>query len=498
MKLAYYFSFCIIILLATLLSNCKKDHATIPPDNPKIVTNTVTVYPDGGVTLNGQINEVPGGITEYGFLLSGDSLFTYPQRFKVAAPAVKGAFKIDIPTGLQKNTKYFVATYATSSTTGYSRYNVVYFNSSGSKKPMVSSVLPLKADLGDTIIIKGKYFSGQYLNIAFGDISTSIISINDTILKCLVPINLSQATSSIALKYNGTADIITTGFSLNTPVITNFTSLATFRDSLIITGDHFGYQNSLNQVNIGTAMATVVSSTRKRLKVMVPDNVPHSFNNITIKAQAQTITSATQFQIREPVITAVTPSAVNVNDQVTIKGQYFHPLVSSNVVYSESNLTELKNGNTTQLTYDMPNGPYPRRKAKVTLKMLDYTVTSTVDIAVKDRWIIVGKIPFNDYAVPGAFTINNSSYVIASTLAFSDGQLYLWKFNTADYSWQQISIPFKVTNAMVTATGSKAYMYILSSTHNFYEFDPSSNTWTQKADYPVSCKIRRYHVCYKQ
>jgi hypothetical protein len=481
-----------LVVLLFLFSNCKKDNNINSASDAKIVTTAVVVYSDGGVTLNGRVNSIPTGVSEYGFLLSADSLFTNPQKYPVSTIITTGNFKIDVPTGLQKNTKYFVAAYSfNSSTAVLSKYNVVLFNSSGSKKPIFTSILPLKADIGDTITIKGKYFTYHYWGIVFDNSYGNIILTNDTVIKCVIPASLNTSAPAIAIKDNNITDTLITQFSLNAPLITNFTSLATFRDTLIINGDHFGNETSIKTVKIGDAQATIVSSSRKQIKAIVPDNVSHSFNNLSVTAQAQSVVSLTQFQIRVPIITSVNPSFGNVNDVVTIAGKYFHPIASNNSIMNENNVAQVNGGSATQLTYNIPVGPYPRRKAKVTLKLLDYSVTYSVDIAIQDKWIIVEKVPYNNINVSGAFTINNKTYLIAPSQDSSNYQEYIWQFNSTNYSWNQISIPFSCVNAKVVGNGINAYIYTTTSTNNFYEYNPLSNTWTKKADYPVT-NVRQY------
>lgn len=64
----------LLLVALGFLSNCKKEGQTAGLNNSaKITTTAVVVYPDGGVTLNGQINSVPSNMTEYGFLISTDS-----------------------------------------------------------------------------------------------------------------------------------------------------------------------------------------------------------------------------------------------------------------------------------------------------------------------------------------------------------------------------------------------------------------------------------------
>lgn len=349
------------------------------------------------------------------------------------------------------------------------------------------SISPLKADIGDVLTIKGKDFLGP-LYIQFGDQVTNAASISDSIITVVVPAYIRELNPVISIHYATLIDTVTTQFSLNTPVITNFTSLGTFRDTVVINGDHFGFQNSLNVVTFGNATATVLSSSRKQLKVAVPDNVPNSFTNISITAQIQTVTTTTKFQITPPTITAIT-SFGNVSDRVVIKGTYFNPVPNNNNIFSEGIQAQIASGNTsntTQLAYIIPNCAYPRRKATISLKLLDYTVTFSQDMLINDKWVIVNNaMPFNGYGQAGAFTINNLSYVIASTQNSGDNTQYLWKFNPTDFSWQQITIPFNANHGIVTTNGTKAYLYTLDVTNNFWEYDPTSNTWTQKADYPA-------------
>jgi hypothetical protein len=492
MKLFYFSSLCLLIAITILLTRCKKEAEPKPatPNSP-IETKAVTVYPDGGVTLNGVINQVPANLTEYGFLVSTDSLFRNPQRFRVTDPAAPGTFKTDVNAGLQKNTIYYCTTYSVvNNGISLTIYNSVRFNSSGSKKIVTTSVAPLKADIGDTITIKGKYFSNQsFVNVKFGNQFAITTVLSDSVMKCIVPATVDQPAPLVTISYSGMLDTATDKFSLNAPVLSNFTTVATFRDTVIINGDHFGYQNSLNQVSFDAVAATVISSSRKQLKVVVPDNIAKSLTTINVKAQLQTVSSITKFQIRQPVITSVTPSG-NINDPVIVKGKYFHPVITDNTIYSENNLAQLTGGNTTQLTYNIPNGPYPRRKATVKLKLLDYVVSYTPDMAISDKWIPVGTVPFNDTDIPGAFTINNVSYVVAGSQNFQDSRMYVWKFNTSDFSWQQITAPNNITYGKVVATATKAYMYIPTTTSisNFYEYDPANNTWTARANYPAAVR----------
>jgi hypothetical protein len=46
---------CAIVLFASLLTNCTKDEAPLPPAKTDIITKPVIVSPDGGMTMTAEI-----------------------------------------------------------------------------------------------------------------------------------------------------------------------------------------------------------------------------------------------------------------------------------------------------------------------------------------------------------------------------------------------------------------------------------------------------------
>jgi IPT/TIG domain len=491
------YSFILLVFGAIVITfGCKKDDNNNKPGKPYtgpfMQAKSAAIYPDGGVTLTGTFLKVPDSLKTFGFLVASDSLMRTNLLFiKASSTAALGDFTVDVNAGLVKGLKYYYTPfYSTSVQNVFGTYspfftfNIKSFNSDGSKSVKVDSLYPMKADIGDTITIKGKYFMNQGLNVVTGG-QYGYISVNDTIIKFIVPQNITTITPTIVLQYTGHLDTLGKGFTLNTPVIGSFTATATFRDTITVTGDHFGYANTLNEVDFGTVKGTIISSSRKQLKVVVPDGVTTLNSALTIKAQLQTVMSPTPFRIRRPVITSVTPSPAMTSDVITVTGKYFHPVTGYDVLYFEGINTPPNSGTATQIQATLPQGPFPRRKAAVALKFLDTVITWSQDITLKDKWVWVSAtIPFAASSAVGSFTINNVSYVVAPIqVGFSPQVNYLWKFNPADLSWQQINIPFNFSNGIMTSSATKAYLYTTGITDNFWEYDPSSNTWTEKANY---------------
>jgi hypothetical protein len=479
---ALYFLFCILFF-----ASCKKDPGVEPdkPDNkPNLQATSATVYIDGGVTLKGQINKIPANLTAYGFIVSPDSLFKNNVRlYPVKTTAAIGEFKVDINNGLNKNTKYFYTVYHSSTDNPFVFYNQMSFLSTGTKRMKIDSIAPLKAHLGDTLTVKGKYFSNQSLNLKFGDLSAVTIPMNDSVFKVIVTPFLNQANPVITIVNVDRTDTISTGFSLYAPTISSSTQLGTFRDTVTIDGDHFGTSLTANEVLFGTVKANIVGATRKQIKAIVPDEVKNSISKITVKAQAQSVVAGTSFQIRKPEITFA-PGNAYINEAIAIKGKYFHPLASKNTVIFETTPAQINSASSSQLSMNVPNGAYPRRTATIKLTMLDYLVTYTVDMAISDKWVVVSDaVPFNVTMPAGTFTINNVSYAVAASKEFGDPKNYLWKFNPDNFSWQKINIPVNFSRGIVTSNGSKAYLYIYGDTDNFWEFNPATDTWTKKTSY---------------
>jgi hypothetical protein len=494
----------LLVVFGTIIVyvGCKKE-ATVKPDppynGPAMQARSAAIYPDGGVTLIGTIHQIPTDLKSYGFMIAGDSLMSTNILFiKASAPAALGDFQVNVNAGLVKGKKYyytpFYSIYDGPNQLGmylaFAIYNIKTFNSDGSKSVKVDSLYPMKADMGDTITIKGKYFLNQGLNVITGG-QFGYLSVSDTVIRFIVPYSLTTTTPIIILQYSGGhTDTVGKGFRLNAPTIKSFTNIATFRDTITVSGDHFGPVNSLNEVDFGGVKGTVLTSSRRQLTVVVPDNVTTLNSVLTVRAQLQVVNSSAPFRIRRPVITSVTPTA-NITNLITVTGKYFHPMTGFDALYFENINTQPNSGSTTQLQANLPQGPFPRRKVSVALKFMDTTFTWSQDIQLKDKWVWVSaSIPFSAESAIGSFSINNTSYVVAPILVGLGPQInYLWKFNPADFSWQKMDIPVAFGNGIVTATATKAYLYTTDITNNFWEYDPPSNTWTKIATYLAG---RRY------
>lgn len=118
-----------------------------------------------------------------------------------------------------------------------------------------------------------------------------------------------------------------------------------------------------------------------------------------------------------------------------------------------------------------------------------------------DQWQVKGSLPKNVATRSGgvSFTINNKAYVGLGAENFNQvGSVFLndlWEYDAANNSWiQKASLPSDGrASAAFFVAGGKAYViggrWFTSSLQNKYsnevwEYDPSSDKWTKKADFP--------------
>ncbi|MGZ3758108.1 MAG: hypothetical protein ACXVAY_17170 [Mucilaginibacter sp.] len=170
------------------------------------------------------------------------------------------------------------------------------------------SISSLKADLGDTLIIRGKRLLNDIYSIKFDTYYANIFFFSDSLLKIQIPETLPRVNPCIIAVFVNSSrrDTIANSFSLNTPKIISFPATARYNDTITITGEHFnnfggGYQNAVIFYPVNTTELTpqgagqVLEYSHTKLKVIVPDRLSSALSvtaSISITAQVQTVKSS--------------------------------------------------------------------------------------------------------------------------------------------------------------------------------------------------------------
>lgn len=368
-------------------------------------------------------------------------------------------------------------------------------------EPTIETINPIIGVIGDTLSINGNHF--DFVNsrnkVFFGNIQSTVIESNRENINIIVPENIESPTELIKLNAQLQDVTYNTSFQLSTPEINSISPLnATFRDEITISGNNFDFEISRNKVYFGNIEAIITYADKNTLIVTVPDDLESSSEPIKVIAQLQEVVFNENFQLIPPEINFV-PQDVYANQDITIQGAYFHPILDRNNITIEDIEVNLTSGNTESLDTKIPLGPFPRRKAIVSIELLDLIVTYEIELNILDKWIMVSNnLPFRFYrSVNNAIVAQNQAFVIAPSLDINDNNFYLWKFNPVDFSWQQSTIPFTMKwSAVSVSNGDKIYVYNAESNNGFWEYNPMTEQWSEltaylgsRRDYPTHFSI---------
>lgn len=358
-------------------------------------------------------------------------------------------------------------------------------------KPEINSIKPTTGIIGDTIFINGNHFDidSNRNKVYFGNIEASIIESSRKYLKVIVPENIQSPSETIKVNAQLQDEIYGTNFTLAKPEIISISNLnATFRDELTITGRNFDFEISRNKVFFGNIEANITYADKNTLKVLVPDNLENSSAEIKVIAQLQDITNIEKFQLIPPTISFI-PNNVNANQDITIKGSFFHPISSKNKISFENIEVDINSGDTESLITKVPLGPFPRRKAIVKLQLLDILIEYEIELSIKDKWVMVSNnLPFRfNGSINNAVVIRNKAFIIANSKKISDKNFYLWKFDENNYGWEKLEVPFDLKfGGVAISNDDKIFVYTALSNNAFWQYNPDNSKWTRLANFPGS------------
>ncbi len=461
---------------------------------PTIETLQVTDISENGVKLNATINNINQyDIIEYGFVWS---VRTFPDinisdKKIISSNLTSGGFSATITTTLVNGNRYYVRSFV--KTKDYLVYgNQKEFMSFGSSAALILNLEPNSGVWGDTIQIKGKNFS--YVNsnnkITFKDKVASVIKSNDSIITAVVPEGVNSKEVTVGLEIANRETYAATKFIIKSPAITSIAPLtATFGEEITITGDNFGIKPEYNKVYFGDVLAEVSASNKNSIKVIVPNTIKNSSEEIKVQGFNDFIIYPTKFNLKGPQITN-TNLNVFIKTETQIEAKYFHPNKDKNKITFEGVDTEVVSVNTNSLTVKVPSGPYPNRTAKIKLEVLDQSTEYILDVNLLDKWLFINNdSPFYNYysLKSNTVVVENNAYMFGMDLL--DGKYNFFTFNGTTKKWSKVDSPIHFNNHTVYVSlevvDKKIYLYTSEggNDENFMEYDTQQNTWKTKSKY---------------
>jgi signal peptidase I len=93
---------------------------------------------------------------------------------------------------------------------------VVSFRSQGSNAPHIESFSPSEGTWGDTVVIKGDYFTTvkKYVSVKFGSFDAQVVRSDEHTVVCIVPNNIPDPTAVITVTVTGKTGTSPTPFNL--------------------------------------------------------------------------------------------------------------------------------------------------------------------------------------------------------------------------------------------------------------------------------------------
>lgn len=473
--------------IACFFTQCKKEDRD--PDN-KAEENPIelleaAVFEDGGVQLVAQINKVPDNIEKYGFVISIDSLIgPYNGQFYYIddKPLEKGILRKDFHSRLEKNRKYYYSFFTINDSTNLKVYPSRSFISNGSKQVKIDSISTNLAHLADSIYIYGKYFSKRYISVSFGSVVASANVLNDSVLMTYVPGDLMEVAPVVKVNYDTSTKVVSNTFSLYKPVIKKFTNDVSINGTVTIEGEHFDLDTNRMSIYFDQVRATILSADRNQIKVRVPEDLEKVKSSLVINAQKQRITSDATFNLLMPTLDAV-PSSGKAWQEIILKGKHFHPQLHKNKVFFEGVEADLLNGDTSFLRVKVPMGPFPRRAAKVKLKLLDGEVSYKTDFKLNDVWVMVSRNFPGDRESLDVRSIEGNVFASTFGNSYGDHKMYLHKWNSSNYTWTTVTNT-SVPGSVVALNDKLYYCRSAGGESQLKEYDYKTNTWTELPEPP--------------
>lgn len=515
------------LLLASLVYSCQEEKFT-EKGIPEVKTVGVTIL-DDGATFHGMIL-TDGGmkIKEHGFSWApaGSKDPSELQYFYLGPLNGETSFSVTVNSAIEKDEDYVMRAFvATDEVTSYG--NEVVFSGRGSKSPELESLTPASAQIGDTVVISGNYFSNNpgSCTVYFGNAEAAIISSTVDRLKVVVPyVVVPEVDVSVVVTGIMSSDKIR--FNVLLPVITEIIpASAPSADTVVIKGNYFTGNLSGCSVFFGTNEARVLSVSGNEVRVVVPYTSQAS-------AQVRVVTGGIpsgnmrDFTILKPVTLGIAPQSGTFGDIVNLYGNYLPLDTAFFRVYFNDAKAIVTDVSRTRLQVKVPTGNNIS-PAVVSIRYFStYTYTDRFTLnqafvddvtpVVLEQWgpVVITGSNFNPdpqmmlveiggleshilsctaneiHANLPAGLLNGIHQVSVTTIA---GSPVLWEgylefksvwSRMADFppSGRMAGAGFALDGKIYFGTGLQPYLQAMK---DFWEYDPETNEWIRKNDFPT-------------
>lgn len=339
--------------VATLLISCQNDEAQ-PQFAPEILTGNVLIGHTGHVSMSAEVVRHRNKFKSYGFEYSEDPTFeSNVADLESDIDSIENNFTLEIVSGLQRGVRYYYRAFVETDSLVYGEVEDFSF---GGYTPQIISFSQSSGQIGDTLEIKGKnlYEEGVTTRVRFSIEGSSLVSISDTLIRCIVPATLTDIDNNVKVilgqNFSNGVD-----FKLNSPVISSFNPQEGF-DGTIITleGENFSKSPQLNQILVQQNLATVLESNGTRLRFEIPQMEYYGPADIELQIGPHSISLNQKIEIIGPKILSLSSNSGFSKEVLTITGEHLNQNGNDIVVWFDEYRADIQSVSETEIICTVP------------------------------------------------------------------------------------------------------------------------------------------------
>lgn len=360
--------------------------------------------------------------------------------------------------------------------------------------PTITSVAANETFSGSSITINGGCFNNGMTSVSINNVAAQVYSCTSNTIVAKIP-DLPNEQITVKVTVAGQTATFNSNTSIENPIITSFTpNTATFGDTIYING------NFLDKIDI---ISLAEQNTLLNIAYQSPNRIKATILNETNSTPSKVkggieylddwgnyryydFLSIETFTLAAPIISSISPESGTGEQEVRLTGSNFNPDNSyMEVFFGNSKASIIYSGSKNELYVKLnkvTNGP-----KEVKLLMNGYNATSGQMYNCTSPWSEINNLPFQETII-GSFSINNKGYTVSYNLY--NYQFSLRSFDPEANSWSTLSAPPKTSYSVDRYTaesfevGGKIYFFQASNRIDY--FDIESGSWIQTNNFPGS------------
>jgi hypothetical protein len=312
----------LILSISVFLARCDKNEVPVR-EYPTLNTLKVSNISEDGATITAEITNPKGvEILFYGFVWAeyNDPTLEVSDRVVYSGNINSARFSGQISSSMKRGTLYYVKPFL--KTEGYTVYGkATKFISLGSLPPIITNFYPNTGCVTDTVTIVGENFSYLISSnmVQFTNESSSVVYASDSLLRVIVPENLSSDLASLCIKVADRVAMAGNKFILKKPIlISSDKANINICDTILFEIKNVG-PNSLPKIFFNNTPAKILTKGNDQIKVIVPflsTEVPDIQTKLVIGSMESHLPYS--LNLAPPIVTAVEPAYFSFLDTITL------------------------------------------------------------------------------------------------------------------------------------------------------------------------------------